>query len=91
MVGHDADEDDPWVPNLVDFIQRAYQAKRPIMGLCYGHQIIARALGGKVSRNPKGWEITVKKIDLNPAGSKLFGTESVVSPQPSLIHVHTRH
>lgn len=84
VIGHDADEDDPWVPKLVDFIQKAYEAKKPIMGLCYGHQIISRALGGGVSRNPKGWEITVKEIELTPAGSKLFGRESVVSiPTPS--------
>ncbi|KAF7563638.1 hypothetical protein G7046_g440 [Stylonectria norvegica] len=74
---HDADKDDPWVPKLLEFVQGAYAAKKPILGLCYGHQIISRALGGKVSRNPGGWEVTVKQVNLTPQGSNLFGKKSI--------------
>ncbi|CAM1509781.1 Fc.00g001160.m01.CDS01 [Cosmosporella sp. VM-42] len=78
---HDADQDDPWVPRLTEFVRAAYEAKKPIMGVCYGHQIIARALGGYVSRNPRGWEITVQKLDLTATGEKLFGASSLSLPQ----------
>ncbi|CCG85177.1 putative Class I glutamine amidotransferase [Taphrina deformans PYCC 5710] len=30
-----------------------------LVGICFGHQLIARALGGQVARNPRGWEISV--------------------------------
>ncbi|MEK6705811.1 MAG: type 1 glutamine amidotransferase [Bdellovibrionota bacterium] len=40
-------DDAPWVSDLEDFIRRAIDAKKRLLGICYGHQVIARALGGK--------------------------------------------
>ncbi|KAF5004551.1 hypothetical protein FDECE_8963 [Fusarium decemcellulare] len=72
-----ASDDNPWVPSLVGFIQKTYQARKPLAGICYGHQIIARALGGLTTRNPGGWELSVHKVDLSPKGAKLFSTDSL--------------
>lgn len=48
------DEDQqPWVQKLEYFIQQAYKLKRPkVFGTCFGHQLISKALGGKVAKNP---------------------------------------
>lgn len=48
-------EDHPWLPPLREFIRRAYGAKTPMLGVCFGHQIMADALGGDVRKSEKGW------------------------------------
>lgn len=45
----------PWVGALLDFIRTVHAARKPLIGLCFGHQAVARALGGEVSRNRAGW------------------------------------
>ncbi len=48
-------EDHAWIPPLEAAI-RAYAARRvPQIGICFGHQIVAQALGGRVEKSPKGW------------------------------------
>jgi GMP synthase-like glutamine amidotransferase len=48
-------EDHAWLPPLREFIRGAYAAKTPMLGICFGHQIMADALGGDVQKSPKGW------------------------------------
>ncbi len=48
-------EDLPWIPVLEDFIRRAFAAASPQVGVCFGHQVAARALGGHVARAETGW------------------------------------
>jgi GMP synthase-like glutamine amidotransferase len=50
-------EDHDWLPPLRDFIRRAYAARTPMLGICFGHQVIADALGGDVRKSEKGWGI----------------------------------
>ena len=44
-----------WVGQLLDFIRAVHAARKPLIGLCFGHQAVARALGGQVARNAAGW------------------------------------
>lgn len=44
-----------WINPLRDFIRRAYAKKTPMLGVCFGHQIMADALGGDVRKSEKGW------------------------------------
>jgi GMP synthase-like glutamine amidotransferase len=46
---------DPWIAELLAFIRELHAAKTPTVGCCFGHQAIAKALGGEVGRNPGGW------------------------------------
>lgn len=47
----------PWMAPLQDFIRQLWQEKKVLVGICFGHQIIAAALGGKVEKSTKGWGI----------------------------------
>jgi len=44
-----------WMEPLRGFIRAAYAAKTPMLGVCFGHQIMADALGGDVRKSAKGW------------------------------------
>lgn len=50
-------ENHTWLDPLRAFIRDAYQAKTPMLGICFGHQIMADALGGEVRKSEKGWGI----------------------------------
>ena len=50
-------DDLPWLEPLRDFIRRAYGRRTPMIGICFGHQIMADALGGTVRKSEKGWGI----------------------------------
>ncbi len=54
---HATYEDHAFIPPLEDFIRRAYAERVPIVGICFGHQIVAQALGGKVERFAGGWSV----------------------------------
>ena len=47
---HGAYEDHPWIPPLEDLIRAIHDKGQPLIGVCFGHQIIAQALGGKVEK-----------------------------------------
>jgi GMP synthase-like glutamine amidotransferase len=44
-----------WLEPLREYIRKAYAARTPMVGICFGHQIIADALGGDVRKSEKGW------------------------------------
>ncbi|SFC49078.1 type 1 glutamine amidotransferase [Tropicimonas isoalkanivorans] len=50
-------EDHPWIPPLEAFIRAVHADGRPMVGICFGHQIIAKALGGKVEKFEGGWSV----------------------------------
>ena len=54
---HGSYEDHPWIPPLEDFLRAAYADAVPIVGICFGHQILAQALGGKVEKFKGGWSV----------------------------------
>lgn len=60
---HGAYEDHPFIPPLEDFIRRSYAEKVPVVGICFGHQIIAQAMGGKVEKFGKGWSVGPQDYD----------------------------
>src|SRR4051812_19978251 len=47
-------DDLPWIPKLATFL-RAARGKARLVGICFGHQIMAEALGGRAEKSAKGW------------------------------------
>ncbi|EEW25449.1 type 1 glutamine amidotransferase [Rhodobacter ferrooxidans] len=66
---HGAYEDLPFIKPLEDFIRKAIAEKVPLVGICFGHQIVAQALGGKVERHAGGWAVGPTEYDFG--GQKL--------------------
>jgi GMP synthase-like glutamine amidotransferase len=50
-------DSDPWIKQLCDFIVALHKQRRKLIGICFGHQIIAQALGGKTQKSNKGWAV----------------------------------
>ena len=54
----------PWITTLQDWIREAVARKVPLVGICFGHQIIAQALGGRVERFAGGWGVGIREMDV---------------------------
>lgn len=54
---HGVYEDHDWLPPLEDLVRAIVAAKKPLIGICFGHQVIAKALGGKVEKFRGGWAV----------------------------------
>ena len=80
-----------WIPKLYEFIRELNTHKYPTIGICFGHQVIANALGGKIASNPSGWSLGMEATEfpsrlgwMQPTQSSLnlysAHTEQVIEP-----------
>ncbi|MEL7540699.1 MAG: type 1 glutamine amidotransferase [Pseudomonadota bacterium] len=60
-------DDTPWMAPLMDFIRWTADAQVPQIGICFGHQAVAHALGAKVAKSDKGWGIGRHVYDVTNA------------------------
>ena len=65
---YSAYDPEEWIQRLKEFIKELDESRSKVIGICFGHQIIAEALGGKVNPNELGWEVSVCKVAPNLAG-----------------------
>lgn len=85
---YDAHGDDPWILDLLALLKDLWISNPSFhfTGVCFGHQLLSRLLGGKVGPAPSGdWELGHCRIDLNPIGQRLFRTHS------DHVHLHQMH
>ena len=69
----------PWIEPLRDFIRAVYQRNTPMLGVCFGHQIIADALGGEVRKSDKGWGIGRHVYNAQPIHPALSGLDETIA------------
>ena len=67
-------DDLPWIPPLLDFLRKA-RGRAKLVGICFGHQAMAKAFGGEVVKSPKGWGLGMHRYEIvePPVPSPLSG------------------
>lgn len=77
---HGAYEDHDWIPPTEKLLRNAYAAKQPIVGVCFGHQILAKALGGKVEKFKGGWKMGQMNYELEgPFNNAIDGQANLLA------------
>jgi GMP synthase (glutamine-hydrolysing) len=62
---YSVNDDAPWIRKLEDFVRLVAAAGVPFVGICFGHQLIAKALGGSVVRSDRGWGVGVQEVTVS--------------------------
>jgi len=76
-------DDFDWIAPLMAFLREAHAADKPLVGICFGHQVIAHALGGHTEKWHDGWGLGVYDVALDDAPDWMPSEDSV-----RLIHLH---
>jgi GMP synthase-like glutamine amidotransferase len=58
-------DDKEWIRNLERLVQELHAKRKKMVGICFGHQVIARALGGTVEKSDKGWGVGVNVYNVS--------------------------
>jgi len=65
-------DDSAWIGRLLALIRRLADEGQPVFGACFGHQAIAKALGGRVGPNPGGWAFGLVHTEMEGAEIRLY-------------------
>lgn len=84
--GKSVRDEEPWMP-VVGRWALAMAAHTPVLAVCFGHQLVGEALGGRVERNPAGPEDGMASVDLTPAGR----TDPLFEGLPAALSVPALH
>ena len=83
-IEHNAFDDTPWILSLVDYTKKLLEQERVrLIGVCFGHQIIGRAMGLPVGRSSVGFEVSVVPLELSDLGRGIFQRQGLVSTFPN--------
>ena len=81
ITGSTAGAYDPldWIAPLESFVRAAHDKRIPLVGVCFGHQLIAQALGGTVRKSDKGWGIGRHVYDVAPGNGVIEGERIAIA------------
>jgi GMP synthase-like glutamine amidotransferase len=76
-------EDAPWIAGLLDWIREA-KGRLRLVGICFGHQAMAQALGGRVEKSERGWGVGLHRYEV-------VSPESWMSPEATAVAIPASH
>lgn len=76
-----------WIGRTAEWLRDAVEAGVPVLGVCFGHQLLAYAFGGRVGPNPRGREIGTVGLTLTDGAA----TDPLLAGLPATIDVHATH
>ena len=68
-----------WIAPLEAFVRTAHMNGVPMVGVCFGHQLIAQALGGVVRKSEKGWGLGRHVYDIAPGNGLIEGSQIAIA------------
>lgn len=74
---HDAFADDDWIVRLRAYCQQLFELGKPLVGICFGHQLLAHTLGGRAERANSGWGLGVMHYQLDEQPGFIDGDQNV--------------
>ncbi|HEX9104465.1 MAG TPA: gamma-glutamyl-gamma-aminobutyrate hydrolase family protein [Polyangia bacterium] len=80
-------EVEPWMDDAAAFVRAAADAGVPVLGVCFGHQLVGYAWGGRVRTNPNGWEVGTVDVELTDEGAR----DPLFAGLPRRIFVNQSH
>ncbi len=81
----------PWVKELCALVTAIRGRGQALLGICFGHQVLAQALGGEVRPSPLGWDVGVRSVQLTLAGQQAAALAAARTAAPQPVRVFQLH